>query len=231
MRRPHEGPQAACPLFGVGSQGLQEQEDGMGSLESLHTTFVLAYHGCEEEVGKKLIADGGPIRLSNTGKEWLGPGFYVWESDPVRALEWATGKKKIKKPYVVGVVLDLGHCLDLMSRESLEALREAYEMLKDTSENVDFPDDDCDENDYIIANITASRLDCEVIKYLHENTKRSEERKEFDTVRGLFLDGGELYDGSRFHKKTHVQIAVITDVCIKGFFKVRDPKLSIGVNP
>ena len=194
--------------------------------ESLHTSFVLAYHGCEEKVGKKLISDGGPIRHSNTGKEWLGPGFYVWESDPVRALEWATGKKKIKKPYVVGVVLDLGHCLDLMSRKSLEALRESYEMLTETMRNSQALDSYHSDNDSLIANTTektnTSRLDCEVINYLHRKTDKSKKRKKFDTVRGLFLDGGELYSGSRFHKKTHIQIAVITDGCVKGFFEVRD---------
>ena len=199
----------------------------MESLESLHTSFVLAYHGCEKKIGKKLISNGGPIRHSDTGKEWLGPGFYVWESDPVRALEWARGKSTIKKPYVVGVVLDLGHCLDLMSRKSLKALRESYEMLTETKGNSQVMDSNrSDNNNNLIANtsrkITTSRLDCEVINYLHKKTEKSEKRKKFDTVRGLFLDGGELYCGSRFHKKTHVQIAVITDGCVKGFFEVRD---------
>lgn len=200
----------------------------MESLENLHTSFVLAYHGCEEEIGKKLILDGGPIHRSDTGKEWLGPGFYVWESDPMRALEWASGKSKIKKPYVVGVVLDLGNCLDLLSRKSLEALKKSHEMLTEAKGNSQVLDSHlCDNGSYPISNttekISTSRLDCEVINYLHKKTKNGKSGKRFDTVRGLFLDGGELYSGSRFHNKTHVQIAVITDGCVKGFFKVRDP--------
>jgi hypothetical protein len=34
----------------------------------------------------------------------------------------------------------------------------------------------------------------------------------------MFTEGGKLYRNSGFHKKSHVQIAVREDACIKGLF-------------
>ena len=42
----------------------------------------------------------------------------------------------------------------------------------------------------------------------------------FDTVRGVFTEGGQLYDGCGFHERTHVQIAVRNvKECIVGIFR------------
>jgi hypothetical protein len=43
----------------------------------------------------------------------------------------------------------------------------------------------------------------------------------FDTVRGMFREGGEVYPGAGFHEKTHVQIAVRDQRCIIGYFRPR----------
>lgn len=58
-----------------------------------------------------------------------GWGIYFWENDPARGLEWAaSGKKngKIKRPDVVGAIIDLGLCLDLTTRTGLEEVQLAY---------------------------------------------------------------------------------------------------------
>jgi hypothetical protein len=58
------------------------------------------------------------------------------------------------------------------------------------------------------------KLDCAVLNFVHAlRGQQSEEA--FDTVRGIFTEGGELYPGGRIMAKTHVQICV------------RDPKKSI----
>jgi hypothetical protein len=49
-------------------------------------------------------------------------------------------------------------------------------------------------------------LDCSVIRHLH--AMMDEAGDPFETVRGLFTEGGELYPGGGFQKKTHIQIAV-----------------------
>ena len=40
----------------------------------------------------------------------------------------------------------------------------------------------------------------------------------FDTIRGMFVEGGKAYPGSGLYKKSHVQIAVRNPACIKGVF-------------
>jgi hypothetical protein len=75
---------------------------------------------------------GGDINLlqSNKDFDWLGPGACFWESDPKRALEWARWKVSqgdYDNAFVIGAVIDLRNCLDLVSREDLELLRAAHE--------------------------------------------------------------------------------------------------------
>ena len=65
-------------------------------------------------------------------------------------------------------------------------------------------------------------LDCAVLRHLHEivegAAKTDPTIEPFDTVRGMFVEGGEAFPGSGFHVKSHVQIAVRNPACIKGIF-------------
>ena len=45
---------------------------------------------------------------------------------------------------------------------------------------------------------------------------------EYDSVRGVFFEGNELYKNAGFREKNHIHIAVINPNCIKGYFKVRE---------
>lgn len=60
-------------------------------------------------------------------------------------------------------------------------------------------------------------LDCAVIEDLHLLRDNST-LPSFDSVRGLFTEGGEIYPTSGFKEKTHIQICVRNPNCIKGFF-------------
>jgi len=42
----------------------------------------------------------------------------------------------------------------------------------------------------------------------------------FESVRGLFVEGGPLFPGSKIRKKTHSGIAVRNSDCIRGLFRV-----------
>lgn len=159
--------------------------------------------------------------------DWLGPGIYFWESDPVRAWEWAHWKVRrgdFTDPFVVGAAIDLGNCLDLMARDSLEILESAYQsfasLIQAAGDGRELPVNkkagSADEDNLL------RYLDCAVIKHLH-SALEDQGQEDFDTVRGLFTEGGELFPGSGFKKKTHVQIAVRSNQCIKGFFRVEKP--------
>lgn len=64
-------------------------------------------------------------------------------------------------------------------------------------------------------------LDCAVIEELHTE-RESQGLKAFDTVRGLFQEGEQIYNTSGFFEKTHIQICVRNPNCIKGFFAPRE---------
>ncbi len=65
-------------------------------------------------------------------------------------------------------------------------------------------------------------LDCAVFRHLHQIIEDLSETdpliEPFDTVRGMFVEGGRVYPGSGLHRKSHVQIAVRNPECIKGIF-------------
>ncbi|SEN71288.1 hypothetical protein SAMN05216436_12069 [bacterium A37T11] len=63
-------------------------------------------------------------------------------------------------------------------------------------------------------------LDCSVIENLHDMRKESD-FSPFDSARGVFVEGNELYPGAGFHEKNHIQICIRNPNCIKGFFLPR----------
>ena len=55
-----------------------------------------------------------------------------------------------------------------------------------------------------------------IYKY-HKET----EAREYDSVRGVFIEGREAYPGAGFKEKTHIQLCIVNPNCIKGFFSPR----------
>jgi hypothetical protein len=190
-------------------------------LSRLATSFVLGYHGCDRTVGERAILEGVSLLQSDRDYDWLGPGAYFWESDPVRALEWAhwhVSRGDHEDPYVIGAVIDLGNCLDLVGRENLEVLRAAHDSYVDLVKRSGLP---MPENKPAGASDPDRRLrylDCAVIRYLHTMIQGQDALAPYDTVRGMFAEGVEVYPGSGFRELSHVQIAVCNNDCIKGLF-------------
>lgn len=60
-------------------------------------------------------------------------------------------------------------------------------------------------------------LDCAVIKFLNGVRETSNELP-FDTIRSSFQEGGELYPGSNFTSRLHIEICVRNLGLIKGYF-------------
>jgi hypothetical protein len=61
-------------------------------------------------------------------------------------------------------------------------------------------------------------LDCAVIDYTVNNVAETQ-RIEYQTVRGVFLEGEPAFPGSRIALKSHIQIAVRNPVSIIEFFR------------
>lgn len=195
-------------------------------MSRLATSFILGYHGCDAKVAEKAVIDGVEILQSNRDYDWLGPGAYFWESDPFRAKEWADWKAKrgdYKKAAVIGAVIDLGECLDLQVRANAELLKAVHRSFLKVQNRSGLP---VPKNVNPRGTRNGDRLlrylDCAVFRHLHEIIEGlSQEDPEivpFDTVRGMFVEGGKLYPGSGIYQKSHVQIAVLNPSCIKGIF-------------
>jgi hypothetical protein len=206
-------------------------------LTRLATSFVLGYHGCDAAIAKKVINGKTPLLRSNSDYDWLGEGIYFWESDPLRAYEWAQWKVstgKYEKAAVVGAVVDLGNCLDLTARENMLFLSEAYDSLKEflAKSNQPLPVNQSVKG-RPAQDMTLRKLDCAVVKHMHENFDDMRKNNipgappPFDTIRAMFPEGEGLYPGAGFWKETHVQIAVINEACIKGYFLPIPPILDL----
>lgn len=98
-------------------------------------------------------------------------------------------------------------------------LKESYKFLCDSFSNYDLP---LPEN--IKSNsgeLLRRNLDCAVIETAHGITKQLE-MPDYDSVRGVFFEGNDLYKNAGFKEKNHIQIAIRNQNCIKGFFIPRD---------
>lgn len=188
------------------------------SLYQRHTSFVLGFHGTEQDkVNAVVEGKTAHLRKSEGDYEWLGHGIYFWENDPQRGLEWAESgntKKKIEHPAVVGAVIDLGHCLDLTSRMGLDEVKAAHDTLQEVyaKGGLSMPTNKMGKDK------VKRELDCQVIQMLHFY-RAANDLPPYDTVRAPFLEDEPLYTDAGFRRKNHIQIAVINTDCIKGYFR------------
>jgi hypothetical protein len=186
----------------------------------LATSFVLGYHSCDATVAKQAINNGVDILNSDQDYDWLGPGAYFWESDPRRALEWARSKK-LRKPAVIGAVIDLRNRLDLVSRSDLQLLKEAHELFLEYRAESGLPiPQNRPATGRADSGNALSFLDCAVIRHLH-GMMEEQSQEPFDPVRNMFSEGRPLYPESGFRNQSHVQVAVRNSACILGVFLPR----------
>ena len=127
----------------------------------------------------------------------LGKAYvqYFWETDPIRAMEWAEQAAKrpsssVKNPAVIGAVIDLGNCLDLTNRKSQPFLRLGYEKLQEycLKNGVEMPQNDNVGNN---KDELLRRLDCAVIQMIHATIQLEQNSgiMPFDSVRECLLKG------------------------------------------
>ncbi len=187
--------------------------------------FVLGFHGCDKEIRDRIVSEKGfLLKGSRNNYDWLGNGAYFWENNHERALQYAIdlmnnppkGKKNlIKEPAVLGAIIDLGHCLDLIDSKYLNIVKSSYEYLCQSSakHGLPLPENKVSES----GDLLIRKLDCAVIEAIHELNEELE-RPHYDSVRGVFFEGDDLYKNAGFKEKNHIQIAIRNQDCIKGFF-------------
>lgn len=187
--------------------------------------LVLGFHGCDQSVVSKILnSPTEHLHPSKNDYDWLGNGIYFWLNDPQRALEWAEDaarRGKIEKPAVIGAVIDLGNCLNLCERESIQLLQRSYKELADAFAEIglDINSEVSNRRPDVGGFMIMRELDCMIIEHVHELVSRV--KVSFDTVYGYFQEGAEAYPGSGVREKSHIQIAVRNTDCIKGYFLPR----------
>jgi hypothetical protein len=174
-------------------------------------------------VADKLVRGLASFIPSEKPYDWLGPGIYFWEADYQRAWEWAQARCRRAggEPLVVGAAIDLGNCLDLLTRTDQELVRGAYDSLTAMYDTAEKPLPVNENSPHGGDRDRRLRtLDCAVISHLHQLAEDPKlgPSTPFDTVRGMLTEGHQLYPGSGFHEQSHIQIAVRTPDAIKGVF-------------
>lgn len=193
-------------------------------------TFILGFHGCDRSVCEKVLLGNDRLYLSTNDYDWLGHGIYFWENNFQRALDYARFIKnnpgrcqtRIKDPSVVGAIIDLGNCLNLLDSRYIKIVEEGHDILVTTTHQsgFDLPQNirpKRDEKDLLLR-----KLDCAVIETVHASNDQNSQAP-FDTVRGIFEEGDELYPNAGFRKMSHIQVCVRNPNCIKGYFKPLEP--------
>lgn len=188
-------------------------------------SIVYGFHGIDKSSAFKILTQEDSFRHSNNKYDWLGNGVYFWENNLERAKQYAIQDSKrptssVKEPFVLGAVLELGNCLDLLDQKYNDFLKVAYQQLKQDldAEGIELPmNKHFNSKDF---DFKARELDCAVIRYACALAEDAGEP--FDSIRAAFIEGDVLYEGAKFYSENHIQLAIINPDCIKGIFLPRD---------
>lgn len=194
--------------------------------------LTIGFHGCDEKTRDKLLVNPNEVKISREKFDWLGNGMYFWENNYERALQRAKDKQKrssIDKPAVIGAVLQLNYCCDFLDSEYINTLRHYYKLMETFYENAEQPlpkNKDLPSDKY--KDKIIRELDCSVIEFMHSEVQRQAREeiqvrgytgiKIFDSVRGVFTEGGPAFEGAGLFEKSHIQVCIRNPNCIKGFF-------------
>lgn len=201
-----------------------------GSRYEFLPSFMLGFHGTDKVTAENVLSGNGHLNASENEYDWLGHGIYFWEYSPLRAYQFVQEKfkwqQRDEEVAVIGAIIDPGLCLNLLEAKGLDFLEVGYEALLADRGGVEYLPKNGEEKE-----LWQRNLDCAVINMVHQirTLTQSEEWQNnnlgkiplpsYDTVRGAFWEGGELYAGARIEKKNHVQICVRNPDCIKGYFR------------
>jgi hypothetical protein len=145
-----------------------------------------------------------PSGKSENDDDWLGHGIYFWEFAPQQAWWWAERRYGARDAAVVGSLVRLGRCIDLLDPNNTDLLSAAHDELKSALASAGKPM----KNN---AN-THKYRDCVVFNYLF--AKLDTEGVLVESARAVFvpLVAGKglprLWKRSGVFKGAHIQLSV-----------------------
>lgn len=170
----------------------------MHDYRDYHRT-VVGYHGTTVELADRLV-NGEAFEESKKPYEWLGEGVYFWEYAPKQAWWWTRDLRKNPEPAVVGAMIRLGNCLDLLDPANVWSLREVYDdIMSKWPVGVPVPQNVRDKRN----------LDCVILNSVYSQSDGTD--TPIETSRGVFVPTDKakrVWKGSWIYDEAHIQICV-----------------------
>jgi len=178
---------------------------------------VIAYHGCDKRVADALVAGATSFEKSRNKYDWLGEGIYFWEFGHDRALRFARFQRehgKVQTPAVVGAIVQLGRCFDLMDTRHARELRSAYSLFRRAKRLAGEP---MPNNRGPTPDRKLRHRDCAVLNFYFRLLE--DDGLRYDSVRCAFAEGRPAFPGSGIRRESHIQLAIRNPSCIIGVFR------------
>lgn len=193
----------------------------------------VGYHGTTEVIKQQILNNPKSLVVSENPYDWLGSGFYLWEGDAQRALEFA--ETRIKRaindntssfhggtPAVVGIAYHEGRCLNLATSHHTAYILRAFERLKKIYQPLEVTNNPEKYWDKKLNNL--------VFNFIDQITKL-DNQPPFQTIKGYFKEGKEIIPHSGIYHQDHVQVCIrppfINDLIIGVF----DPLKLVQTDP
>ena len=176
---------------------------------------IIGYHGTRLSTAKAIVSRAREFVPSRNDDDWLGHGIYFWEYAPQRAWDWARKRYQSQQVAVVGSMIRLGSCFDLLEPSNALKLKAFYDRLKRESERA---------GKKLPKNYNArKKLDCAVFEYA-ATVFEQEEGESLDSIRAVYVptSGKErLWERSWLYHETHIQLCIRNPGCILGTWLVK----------
>ncbi len=193
----------------------------MVRFEDYHRTIV-GYHGTRLSVALDIVNRRKNFEYKRNKNDWLGHGIYFWEYAPRQAFWWAQRMERLalkqKKPWgepiaIVGSMIRLGSCLDLLEPDNIKYTKKICEKYRSTQEQLGLP---------IPVNAQHKRLlDCAIFEYLYAALEQESagSARAIDSARAVYVPTDEkkrVWPGSWIYDESHIQVCVRNPSCILG---------------
>jgi len=179
------------------------------SFHDYHRT-IIAYHGTTADVAEQLV-DGEPFKASDNDDDWFGKGIYFWEYAPKQAWWWASKFKKKEHPAVVGAIIRLGQCLDLLDPINVATIKAFHD---DTISKWETAEVEIPENGN-----QHKKLDCAIFNLFYDQSDAA-----IETARAVYVptqSAKRAWKRSWIYEEAHIQICVREPKNILAVWRVR----------
>lgn len=188
---------------------------------------VIGYHGTKRSIASEIVQLKRTFSFSENIDDWLGSGVYFWEFGPQHAWNWAKRRKEKEIQNgtwdegddiaVLGSMIRLGHCFDLLDTANIGLLKRHYEEFGRIQSQIGKP---------LPKNVRSHRaLDCEVFEFVYASAKRN--GVPVDSSRAVFVPTDKkmrVWKGSWISEASHIQLCVRNPECVLGTWLVPPPR-------